>query len=80
MLCDVCGRDGARERRLSRTYGRGKRLLVIEEVPVVVCPHCGESYVTAETARELSHIRRHASRLAVPRSIGVATFAWESKS
>ncbi len=49
MVCDICGREGARIRRIARTYGKGKDLLVIENIPVVRCPHCRESYLTAET-------------------------------
>ncbi len=75
LLCDVCGRAGARVRRMARTYGSGKDLLVIENVPVIVCPHCGESYLTAETLHELERIRSHRSELAVPRSVPVASFA-----
>lgn len=29
MICDICGRKGARIRKVSRTYGKGKDLLVI---------------------------------------------------
>ncbi len=49
MLCDICGRDGARIRRVTETHGKGKDLLVIEQVPMVSCPSCGESYFTADT-------------------------------
>ena len=37
MTCDVCGREGARAERVTRSYGKGRGLLVIENVPVVVC-------------------------------------------
>ena len=49
MICDACGRDGARVKRISRSYGKGDEMAVIDGVPIVVCPHCGESYMTAET-------------------------------
>ena len=47
MVCDICGKSGARQRYISRSYGEGESLLVIEGVPVISCPHCGESYLTA---------------------------------
>ncbi|MBI3972375.1 MAG: type II toxin-antitoxin system MqsA family antitoxin [Chloroflexi bacterium] len=75
VVCDVCGRLGARIRRLPRTYGTGKDLLVIENVPVVVCPHCGESYLTAETLHEIERIKQHRKSLAVERPVEVASFA-----
>ncbi|MCX7000740.1 MAG: YgiT-type zinc finger protein, partial [Candidatus Sumerlaeota bacterium] len=33
--CDICGKAGARMRRVSRSYGRGDNILVIENVPLV---------------------------------------------
>ena len=64
MVCDICGQEGARVRRVARSYGKGKDLLVIENVPVVSCPHCGESYLTAETLHEIERIKRHQRSLA----------------
>ena len=43
MVCDI--QPDARQRYISRSYGEGESLLVIEGVPVVSCPHCGESYL-----------------------------------
>ena len=75
MTCDICGKDGTEIRYLTRSYGKGSGLLVIENVPVVVCPHCGESYLTAETLHELERIKLHRRSLAKPRSVAVASFA-----
>jgi YgiT-type zinc finger domain-containing protein len=72
--CDVCGRTGAQIRHITRTYGKAPNLLVIENVPVVVCPSCGESYLTAETLHELERIKMHRRSLAKRRSVAVATF------
>jgi len=74
MACDICGRTGAREKRVSRSYGKGKDLLIIENVPVITCPHCGESYLTAETLHELERIKLHKKSFAKKRSISVASF------
>ena len=46
-------------RRVSRSYGKGEGLLVIENVPVVSCPNCGEGYLTAETLHEIERIKLH---------------------
>ncbi|MEK6776749.1 MAG: type II toxin-antitoxin system MqsA family antitoxin, partial [bacterium] len=56
MICENCGNQGARIRRITRTYGKGKDILVVENVPVVTCPHCGESYLEAETLHEIERI------------------------
>jgi len=75
MVCDVCGQEDARIRRITRTYGKGKDLLVIENIPVMSCPHCRESYFDAETLHEIERIKQHRKRLAVQRSVQVASFA-----
>jgi YgiT-type zinc finger domain-containing protein len=75
MICDICGRKGARIRQVSRTYGKGKDLLVIENIPVVSCPHCGESYLTAETLHEIERLKLHRKSLAVERPVEFLSFA-----
>ena len=74
MICDNCGVKGAKVRRLTRSYGKGKRLLVIENVPVISCPHCGESYVTAETLHEIERIKLHRKNFASERPVSTANF------
>jgi YgiT-type zinc finger domain-containing protein len=72
---DHCGKSGVRVRRISKCFGKAERLLVIENVPVVSCPHCGESYMTAETLHELERIKLHRKSFAVERPVDVAGFA-----
>lgn len=74
MICDVCGAEGARIRRVTETFGKGKDLLVIENVPLITCPHCGESYFTADTQHELERMRLHRQNFAVERAVQVAKF------
>jgi YgiT-type zinc finger domain-containing protein len=74
MICDICGKDGAEIRHMTRSYGKGANLLLIENVPVVVCPHCGESYLTADTLHEIERIKLHRKNLAKLRSVAVAEF------
>jgi YgiT-type zinc finger domain-containing protein len=75
MICDVCGKSGARIRHVTRSYGKETSLLVIENVPIISCPHCGASYLTAETLYELERIKLHRSNFAVERPVPVAVFA-----
>ena len=75
MICDVCGKGGARIRHVTRSYGKEANLLVIENVPIISCPHCGASYLNAETLHELERIKLHRSNFAVERSVPVAVFA-----
>ena len=74
MKCDICGEEGARVRHVSRSYGKGDNLLVIENVPIVSCQHCGESYLTAETLHEIERIKLHQRSFARERPVLVAVF------
>jgi YgiT-type zinc finger domain-containing protein len=74
MVCDICGKEGARIHRVSRSYGKGESLLIIENVPVISCPHCGESYLNAETLHEIERIKLHRKSFAMTRSVEVAEF------
>jgi YgiT-type zinc finger domain-containing protein len=73
--CAVCGKPGVLHRRLTRTFGKGSTLLVVENVPVVACPNCGESYMTAETLYEIERIKTHRRSLAKKRSVATVSFA-----
>ena len=74
-LCSVCGKPGIIQRRLTRTFGKGAALLVVENVPVVACPNCGESYMAAETLYEIERIKAHRRSLAKKRSVATVSFA-----
>ena len=74
VRCDLCGKPGARLRYVSRSYGKGRSLLVVENVPVTSCPHCGESYLSVEAALELERIRENSRKYAGKREVRVAKF------
>lgn len=75
MICDICGKKGARLKKMSRSYGKGKNLYIVENVPVISCPHCGESYLDAETLHAIERLRTHRKSLAVERPVEVVNFA-----
>ena len=75
ITCEICGKDGAQFRRISRSYGHGADLFVIENIPIVSCPHCGESYLTAGTLHEIERIKLHRRSWAQERAVPVAAFA-----
>jgi YgiT-type zinc finger domain-containing protein len=74
MTCDVCGKEGTRQRYITRSYGKGESLLVIENVPVIYCPHCGERYMTVQTLDQIERIKRSPENLATKRLVTVAVF------
>jgi len=47
---------------------------LIENVPVISCSSCRESYVTAATLHEIERIRQHWRELAVGKTVQVAKF------
>jgi len=75
MICDICGKEGARIRQVTRHYGKGENLLIIENIPMVTCPHCGVSYFTADTLHEIERIKLHRQSFAEKREVAIAEFA-----
>ncbi len=75
MICDICGESGVRQRYISRSYGQGEALLVIEGVPVMSCSQCGESYLTAQTLHEIERIKHQREGITVKRPVAVAVFS-----
>jgi len=75
MVCDICGKEGARVRYVTRSYGKGENLLIIESIPLVSCPHCGESYFEAETLHEIERIKSNRKDFAAKRQVAVAQLA-----
>lgn len=59
---------------MTRSYDKGAALLVIENIPAISCPDCGETYFTAETLHEIERIKLHRRALARRRSVAVAAF------
>ena len=74
LNCDVCGKPGVRAGHITRTYGKGKKTLLIENVPILSCPHCRQSYFTAATMHEIERIKIHRKSLAKPKRVDVAAF------
>ncbi|MEJ7670130.1 MAG: YgiT-type zinc finger protein [Casimicrobiaceae bacterium] len=74
VICASCGRPGVLLRRVSRSFGRGRSLLVIEGVPMCSCPHCAASYFTAQTMHEIERIKALRKSVAVDRQVPVAMF------
>jgi YgiT-type zinc finger domain-containing protein len=74
MKCDICGKEGARQRYVSRSYGKGESLLVIENVPTIYCPNCGEGYLTAQTLQGIERIKKLRQTVAPKRPVSVAVF------
>jgi YgiT-type zinc finger domain-containing protein len=53
----MCGLEGTRVQYVTRSFGKGDRLIVVENIPYLFCPRCGERYFTAATLREIERIK-----------------------
>ena len=69
MVCDICGKEGTRIRKITEACGKGKDLLVIENIPMISCPNCGESYFMADTLHEIERIKLLRKNFAEKRSV-----------
>jgi YgiT-type zinc finger domain-containing protein len=74
MACAFCGKEEVRTRKLPQTFGEGDDLFIIEQVPVMSCPHCGENYLTSDTIRALDEILDERRTVAAKRPVLVTTF------
>lgn len=70
----MCGKEGAKIRKVTRSYGKGKKLLLIENIPAITCSHCGETYLTAETLHEIERIKLHRINFASERLVPIVDF------
>jgi len=75
MICDMCGKDQAAVKLVTRSFGKKKDLLIIEDIPVISCAACGESCMTAETLHEVERIKMHRHSISIKRPIEVTVFA-----
>ena len=74
MQCDLCGADTVQLRHVTRSFGRGDRLLVIENIPYVFCGQCGERYFTAATMREIERLKQSKVNRARRRPVPIVSF------
>lgn len=72
--CVHCGSDSIQLRQVTRSFGRGAGLLVIENIPMWSCPACGEAYFSARTMHEIERIKALRKSVAVERKVAVAEF------
>ncbi len=74
MICDVCGKEGARAKYVSRACGKGEDMVIIDKVPIVVCSSCGVSYMAADTLHEIVRIKLHKRSMKTQRLAPVVNF------
>lgn len=68
--CQVCG-EQMQEKRINQDFWLKGKLIVIESVPVGVCPQCGEKIVKADVGRQLATLIENLRRLPKRRTMSV---------
>jgi len=56
-LCKRCELGGLKPKHIETAFWRNGGLMVIRNIPAMVCPTCGEEYVADETALGLDRMR-----------------------
>ena len=74
QACENCTVGLAQLKLVTRSFGRGAGLLVIEGIPMWSCASCGESYFSAQTMHEIERIKALRKSVAMARSVEVALF------
>jgi YgiT-type zinc finger domain-containing protein len=74
MICENCGKKTASIKQVTKSFGRGQSLVLIEDIPVHSCTSCHESYITAITARAIDRIRKNRVAVGKAKRVLVASF------
>jgi len=74
MICDNCGVKAAHLVKRPQVLGRGTKMMLVDNVPVIACRNCGENYMTSETMHQLDKIRMKQKAESAERKVAVAEF------
>ena len=74
-LCAACGKPGVEHRLVTRSFGNGASLMVIEGIPMISCPSCGQSTFTARTLHGIERLKALRASTADIRQVPVAAFS-----
>jgi YgiT-type zinc finger domain-containing protein len=77
ILCDICGARAARAVKRPQVLGRGAEMILVDNVPVIACRNCGESYMTGQTIHQLDKLRSRKKTKSSKRKIAVAEFVYD---
>ena len=75
IVCSLCGQKTALIAHIDKVFGKGEKKVLIENIPVIHCSNCRESYLLDATMRQLDDIRLNAKTLTTPATVGVAKIA-----
>jgi YgiT-type zinc finger domain-containing protein len=75
MICDICGVRAGRVVKRDKVFGKGRKMIVIEDIPFISCRNCGQTYITREVMLTLDKIRTHSDTMTVPKEVAYAKIA-----
>ena len=74
-VCSFCGEQTARKVIKPHVFGRGAKMLLVEDIPTMTCSNCGQTYLTGEVLKMLEEILKNQSKYVTQRTVIVAEFA-----
>ncbi len=74
-ICSFCGEQSARKVIKAHVFGRGAKMLIVEDIPTMTCSNCGQTYLTGDVLKMLEEILKNQSKYVTQRTVNVAEFA-----
>ena len=71
--CSLCNHQTAEQTFRSQIVGKGDKQVIVENVPMTHCRHCGGTYFTREVALALQEIRLHPETLSHRKTFAAAS-------
>ena len=72
-ICSLCNHETAELTHRSQIVGKGLKQVIVENVPMYHCRHCGGTYFTRAVALALQDIRLHPEAYTQRKSFAVAS-------
>ena len=60
--CHVCGHNAAKSELVSEVFNLEGRRVLVENIPALVCEHCGEAAFSRETTEQIRRMVHGAGR------------------
>ena len=76
--CEICDTT-LQEKRIKQDFWIRGELIVVEDVPVGVCPQCGEKVVKADVGRWIAKLIENSELIAESPRISVPTIKFKVK-
>jgi len=74
MICENCGKQNAKIKKVSRSYGKGNNLFVLDNIPVIYCPDCKENMIRSKTMHEIERLKKYKKSLKPKKMIPVINY------